>query len=592
MTFSFFFAQSRIWNQLNSKIKDSLSNNVNLGSSLINNTKIILENLSSTLSLSDNITNDKLIIFLPKSIINENFIIAYYIALEDKYMVSSDGFIPDESYNPKEKKWYTDAVSAKEIVISKPYLDAVTNETIITISTPITKNNSIIGVYGVDINISEFYKSISSVKITDNSYGMIIDLDNNIILHEEPQLSPNNGNYVNLSSIPNYSRIIKRSKGENITTFLNKDYDNKRKRFYIKSIPNTNLVLVEIIPLKDTRKDSNLLFYIFMPTLIIFIAISTTICLFVGRKSAEPILQIQDGVNRVSNYDLTNTIDCTTSTLGFNNVISNFNNMINTQRNLISKIKESINSITYKNSISLDNITDISSNATTLKESIESVSHGVTDQATEMTIILDEMTSLSNGIYNIDKASKSLTTQSTIVKDKNILSMKLMNELNEYVLNTFESINKLTIEMKVLTQKFENITNITSTISQISDQTNLLALNAAIEAARAGEEGKGFSVVADEVRKLAEQSNIATQEINTIILEASNNMNKFEEELNNTVLIAKKSDEKISATVLEYEEINAAIHNQSQSLSEIRELICSINNLSHDLENYIDRYKL
>ena len=93
-----------------------------------------------------------------------------------------------------------------------------------------------------------------------------------------------------------------------------------------------------------------------MPTLIIFIAISTTICLFVGRKSAEPILQIQDGVNRVSNYDLTNTIDCTTSTLGFNNVISNFNNMINTQRNLISKIKESINSITYKNSISLDNI--------------------------------------------------------------------------------------------------------------------------------------------------------------------------------------------------------------------------------------------
>ena len=504
MTFSFFFAQSRIWNQLNSKIKDSLSNNVNLGSSLINNTKIILENLSSTLSLSDNITNDKLIIFLPKSIINENFIIAYYIALEDKYMVSSDGFIPDESYNPKEKKWYTDAVSAKEIVISKPYLDAVTNETIITISTPITKNNSIIGVYGVDINISEFYKSISSVKITDNSYGMIIDLDNNIILHEEPQLSPNNGNYVNLSSIPNYSRIIKRSKGENITTFLNKDYDNKRKRFYIKSIPNTNLVLVEIIPLKDTRKDSNLLFYIFMPTLIIFIAISTTICLFVGRKSAEPILQIQDGVNRVSNYDLTNTIDCTTSTLGFNNVISNFNNMINTQRNLISK----------------------------------------------------------------------------------------KNELNEYVLNTFESINKLTIEMKVLTQKFENITNITSTISQISDQTNLLALNAAIEAARAGEEGKGFSVVADEVRKLAEQSNIATQEINTIILEASNNMNKFEEELNNTVLIAKKSDEKISATVLEYEEINAAIHNQSQSLSEIRELICSINNLSHDLENYIDRYKL
>jgi len=61
------------------------------------------------------------------------------------------------------------------------------------------------------------------------------------------------------------------------------------------------------------------------------------------------------------------------------------------------------------------------------------------------------------------------------------------------------------------------IGQIVETISGIAGQTNLLALNAAIEAARAGEQGKGFAVVAEEVRKLAEQSQVATKQIATLI---------------------------------------------------------------------------
>jgi methyl-accepting chemotaxis protein WspA len=72
-------------------------------------------------------------------------------------------------------------------------------------------------------------------------------------------------------------------------------------------------------------------------------------------------------------------------------------------------------------------------------------------------------------------------------------------------------------KLGVLNEKAGNINQVVTTITKVADQTNLLSLNAAIEAEKAGEYGRGFAVVATEIRRLADQTAVATYDIDQMV---------------------------------------------------------------------------
>jgi methyl-accepting chemotaxis protein len=120
---------------------------------------------------------------------------------------------------------------------------------------------------------------------------------------------------------------------------------------------------------------------------------------------------------------------------------------------------------------------------------------------------IQEVAQKSEEVLGVAKAAKEATENGIGAVKETVIKMEDIVAVTNRAKDSIE-------ELKVYSEKIEEVVNI---ITEIADETNLLALNAAIEAARAGEAGRGFAVVADEVRKLAEGSAEAAREITRLV---------------------------------------------------------------------------
>lgn len=91
--------------------------------------------------------------------------------------------------------------------------------------------------------------------------------------------------------------------------------------------------------------------------------------------------------------------------------------------------------------------------------------------------------------------------------------------LNQSVINTIDTMNKLK-------QESAKISEITIIITEIAQKIKLVSLNASIQAASAGQHGTSFKVVAEEIGSLAIQSTNAVNEISNMILSIQNEINR------------------------------------------------------------------
>jgi methyl-accepting chemotaxis protein WspA len=153
-----------------------------------------------------------------------------------------------------------------------------------------------------------------------------------------------------------------------------------------------------------------------------------------------------------------------------------------------------------------------------------------------------------------------------------------------------KSTTSISSKLSVIREKAADINVVVTTITKVADQTNLLSVNAAIEAEKAGEYGLGFIVLAREIRRLADQTAVATLDIEQMVRQMQAavttgvmEMDKFTEEVRRGVdsvaRIGRQLEEIISqvqSVTGSFESVAEAMRAQSQGARQINDAMVQL----------------
>lgn len=167
-------------------------------------------------------------------------------------------------------------------------------------------------------------------------------------------------------------------------------------------------------------------------------------------------------------------------------------------------------------------------------------------------------------------------------------NLRRMDHSMQRMVSATDSINA---KLAALSEKASNINAVLTTITKVADQTNILSLNAAIEAEKAGEAGRGFSVVATEIRRLADQTSVATWDIEQMLKEMQSavsasvmGMDKFSEDIRRSVEEARQVSDGLTVAIEQvqklpprFDMVLEGMQSQAVGASQITETMTQLN---------------
>ena len=281
------------------------------------------------------------------------------------------------------------------------------------------------------------------------------------------------------------------------------------------------------------------------------ILISLIVAFVVGRQIVAPLKKIQIFAQRISEGNLTTSVQVKTR----NEIGQTADALHVAQENmraLLRGIMEVSNGVDNALGAFDKSFNSMKESISQVSVAVESIAENVTRQASSTDEANDNVVMMADQINQTGTEVTSLNRNADEMNRISEQSMQTLKQLIDVNNKTRESISAMAEQTKSTNRSVEQIHIAANLINEISDQTSLLALNASIEAARAGEAGRGFSVVADEIAKLANQSGESVEEISRTVIALQDNAEK-------------------SVTVMR--EINEAVEIQVNSLTETQHIM-------------------
>ncbi|MGC8077696.1 methyl-accepting chemotaxis protein PctA [Pseudomonas paraeruginosa] len=499
---------------------------------------------------------------LEQPVLASTFSFTYLGQQDGAFTMRPDSPMP-AGYDPRTRPWYKDAVAAGGLTLTEPYVDAATQELIITAATPVKAAGNTLGVVGGDLSLKTLVQIINSLDFSGMGYAFLVSGDGKILVHPDkeqvmktlgeiyPQNTPKIAAGFSEAELHGHARIlaftpIKGLSGLNWYIGISVDKDKAYamlSKFRVSAIAAALISIVAILLLLG------LLIRLLMQPLHLM-----------GRAMQD----IAQGEG-----DLTKRLNVTShdefGVLGeaFNQFVERIHRSIREVAGTAHKLHDVSQLVVNASNSSMANSDEQSNRTNSVAAAINELGAAAQEIARNA----------ADASHHASDANHQAEDGKQVVEQ----TIRAMNELSE-------KISASCANIEALNSRTVNIGQILEVIKGISEQTNLLALNAAIEAARAGEAGRGFAVVADEVRNLAHRAQESAQQIQKMIeelqvgaQEAVSTMTESQRYSLESVEIANRAGERLSSVTGRIAEIDGMNQSVATATEEQTAVVDSLN---------------
>jgi methyl-accepting chemotaxis protein len=469
---------------------------------------------------------------------------------------------------------------------------------LISLAVPIKNNGKVVGVIGIDIDLSIIQDIVGGLKPFGDGVAAAFSNKGIVVGHFDPsrlgkQMRDTEQDMAG-ALLPEFAAAVEEGRPY---AFVSKQ-PGFNNNMHIESVPITIGKTASKWALALGCSEKTIMapvMALMAVTIIVGMAVILAICLgafFMSRTISKPIVYTMNMLRDISEGegDLTQSLTVNTKD-EMGELAHYFNLTLEKIRNLVVVIKQKAASLFDIGNELASNMTETAAAINEITANIQSIKGRVINQSasvTETNATMEQITvNIDKLSVHVDRQSESVAQSSSAIEEmlaniESVTQTLVKNSDNVKDLSNASEVGRsglqeVAADIQEIARESEGLLEINAVMENIASQTNLLSMNAAIEAAHAGEAGKGFAVVADEIRKLAESSGEQSKTISAVLKKIKDSIDKITKSTNSVLDKFEAIDDGVKVVSEQEENIRNAMEEQSAGSKQILEAIGYLN---------------